>query len=399
MKILKDYWRFILVGIITAMTLMTSVPSAVNGQGQFAFDLYARLAAEGENLFFSPHSVSSALIMTWCGAMGRTERQMREILGIAPGTQAHQDYSETASAIAGIEEKGHIEIRSANSLWPQEGYPFRSQYLDIMKEYYRADITTADYAAYPESARLAINRWVEERTRERIRDLMGPGSVDADTRMVLVNAVYFLGSWELPFEHEATSSVPFFAESGDVSTCDMMSGSGMYRYTEDDGAQVLEMKYRGGDVSMVAVLPRPGRTLADLESSLQAGIGRWTSSMKSREVEVFFPRFRIEWGSRSLVPFLQDMGMTEAFGSDADFSGMAGSRGDLYISDVVHKAFVEVDETGTEAAAATGAVMTLTSMPVDPVPVFRADRPFSFFIRENRTGTILFMGRVADPAR
>ncbi len=371
----------------------------------FALDLYARLKEDGENLFFSPYSISTALAMTYGGARGETREQMARALRFAQnGTALHSAFASLAERMERVQSKGEIELHIANSLWPQKDYPFMEDYISLMKEHYGVSVTPVDYVQAAEEARKAINAWVEEQTAEKIKDLIGRGALDELTCLVLVNAIYFHGAWENLFEEDATQVAPFTAEDGrQAMDVHMMHQRSRFPYAETDMVQVLEMPYAGGDVSMVVVLPRDREGgLGRVETMLEENPGRleeWLGMLRSREVDVYFPRFQFEWGTHTLVPELRAIGMKDAFEAGrADFSGMDGSR-ELFVSDVLHKAFVEVNEEGTEAAAATAVVISRQAVSISRPPVFRADHPFLFLIRENTTGSILFIGRVNEPDR
>lgn len=396
--------------IIAAMTVLFFVPvsaghaaglmmSTAADNAVFAFDIFSVLKEEKGNLFFSPYSISSALAMTYGGARGNTAFQMEGAMRFSRGQEeTHKAFGELDSLLRDIQSRGNVELAVANSIWPQAGYGFLPEYTKLLKKYYGVEITPVDYARAPEPARKKINEWVEVKTKEKIEDLVPKGSIDPLTRLVLVNAIYFKGDWEEQFDPQDTAEAPFFVSPGKSVNTPLMTRTGEYGYSDMGDLQMLELPYAGGDLSMMVILPGTGSSIADLEKNMTLeNFSIWKESMFETKVEVFLPKFRITWGSLSLVDALKSLGMIDAFSdTKADFSGMDGRPYRLYITDVLHKAFVDVNEEGTEAAAATAVVVGTRSM-YAPIPVFRADHPFIFVIQENSTGSILFMGRVNDP--
>lgn len=371
------------------------------GNARFACDLYAQLKTSKGNLFFSPFSVSSALAMTSAGARGETATQMEKALRVPfAAEKLPPAYCALLAHLDAVQTKGHVQLGVANSLWPQKEFAFLDSYLALAKEYYHAAATPLDYKQNEPAARAAINGWVAEKTKDKIQNLIA-GPLNANTRLVLVNAVYFKGDWALPFEKENTRSEPFYRSENTSVDIPLMHHKGNYRYAESDGIQILELPYAGRDLSMFVLLPvgKTPEALATVEQALSVeNFHQWRSKMRSRAVILTLPKFKITWGSTSLLPALKALGMGGAFSLAADFSGLTGAKG-LFVDEVFHKAFVDVNETGTEAAAATSVGMRTTSIQLRPPPpvMFRADHPFLFFIQENSTRSILFMGRVAAP--
>jgi serpin B len=373
-----------------------------DGNVAFAFDLYRTLRGEDGNLFFSPYSISTALAMTYAGAAGNTASQMAASLHFAlPADRLHPAVNAYALDLEAradqVEEGTPFELSIANSLWGQEGFPFLGTFLDLLAENYGAGMRLVDYQDDPEGARQAINDWVSDETRDKIKDLIPQGAIDAMTRLVLANAIYFKAGWLDPFEETATGPEPFHLLDGSTVEIPMMHQSESFGYVLGDGFGVIELPYRNGNTSMLILLPDAGQFEA-VEGQLSAEmltdlLGRMTYG----QVNLGLPKFTYE-SEFNLNQALMELGMTEAFDSDrADFSGMDGAR-DLYISDVLHKAFVSVDEQGTEAAAATAVIMELTSAPMgEPIP-FTVDRPFIYLIRDQQSGTVLFLGRVMNPS-
>jgi serpin B len=370
----------------------------VQGNTAFALNLYRELQEKEGNLFFSPHSISTALTMTYAGARGKTERQMAHALHLPLGQKPlHPAFATLQARLQAVQDRGDVRLSVANALWPQEGYPFLEEYLALAEQHYGVRINAVDFAGDAEAARSRINAWVEEKTDNKICDMISPGVLSALTRLVLVNAIYFKGNWASQFDPALTGEAPFRITPDRQVPVPLMTQEGPFSYAEGDRLQILEMPYIGDALSMIILLPRQVDDLAELEDALSPEtLDQWTTNLREREVQVFVPRFKITAQFR-LDRALINLGMVDAFDmGKADFSGMDGLKAWLYIAAVLHKAFVEVNEEGTEAAAATAVVMKMRSLPLPP-PIFRADRPFLFLIRENRTGSILFLGRVVNP--
>jgi serpin B len=396
MKNIRQYLLFSI--LLPAVAFGAAKDSAVTGNTAFALDLYGKLRAQEGNLFLSPYSISTALAMTHGGARGETEAQMAKVLHFdLPQEQLHSAFATLEAGLSGVQKKGKVKLAVANSLWPQKGYAFLPEYLDLCKIQYGTAITPLDYAGAGETARKTINDWVEDKTNKKITDLIAPGVLNALTRMVLVNAIYFKGDWASQFKADATQKQPFHISASQTVEAPLMHQKREFGFSENNDLQVLELPYSGDDLSMIVLLPRKTDGLAGLEAKLTVqNLAAWTGKLHRQKVEVFLPKFKMT-AQFSLNEKLSALGMTDAFTGKADFSGMTGNR-DLYISAVIHKAFVEVNEEGTEAAAATAVVMAARSMP-RPSPVFRADHPFLFLIRDNATGSILFLGRITDPTK
>jgi serine protease inhibitor len=397
-------WTWAVLGLALGLLPAGAEPDVnrlVDGNTAFALELYSQLDREG-NLFVSPYSISSALAMTYAGARGATAAEMEQALHFQLGQEGtHPAFRELQGRLADIEKKGHIQLAVANSLWPQQDYPFLTDYLDGVKAAYDSVVVPQDFKGNTEGARRTINRWVEEKTREKIKDLIAPGNLDALTRLVLVNAIYFKGNWAVPFKPEQTATADFHIAADAVVPVPLMSQTRRMFYGEFDDCQVAKLPYAGGDLSMLVVLPRERDGLAALEERLTPDVlAAWREGLAERDVRMFLPKFKFTWGVRELNGPLKALGMEKAF-SDvaADFSGMDGQVHWLYIGLVLHKAFVEVNEEGTEAAAATAVVMKARAMRPATPPDFRADHPFLYLIQEESTGAILFMGRVADPTK
>jgi serpin B len=370
----------------------------VRGNTEFALDLYGRLRTEKGNLFLSPYSISSALAMTYAGARGNTAAQMADVLRFRVGDDVlHKTFNSITQGLNQKGKRGDFELSVANALWGQEGYSFLDSLLELNEKHYGAGMNLVDFARDAEGARRIINAWVEKETRDKIKDLIKPGVLNRDARLVLTNAIYFKGIWASQFDTARTRDEPFWLSPDTSVTVPMMHQTEEFGYMETETLQALELPYRGDALSMLVLLPKQKGGLPELEPSLSAeALAMWLKRLAKHEVIVSLPRFSVT-AEFSLAETLKTMGMAEAFVPGlADLSGTDGTR-DLFISAVVHKAFVDVNEEGSEAAAATAVVEELEEI-VGPGPsVFRADHPFLFIIRDNESGSILFMGRLVDP--
>jgi len=371
---------------------VTNRRAVVDGNTAFAVDLYQQLRTAPGNLFFSPYSLSSALAMTYAGARGTTEQQMANVLHFAlPQDRLHAQFAELQAILTATQRSNAIQLLVANSLWPAQGASLKPDFLDRLQKNYQTRLTALDYGQ-TEAARQTINQWVEDQTKQKIKELFKPGILDPTTVLVLANAIYFKGVWSTPFKPELTQAVPFHLDSSSAIDAPMMHAWTMKcGYHAEPDVQLLELPYEGDRLAMVILLPRQVDGLSVLEQGLTAPkLEAWLGKLGKQDVQVWLPKFKTTTEFR-LDEQLKALGMVDAFSGAADFSGMFGMRGP-HISAVVHKAFVEVNEAGTEAAAATGVVMK-ASRP----PTFRADHPFLFLIRERNTGSILFLGRIVNP--
>ncbi len=381
------------------------VEQLVSGNTAFAFDLYQAVRTEDGNIVYSPYSISLAFAMAYGGARGETAAQMADTLHYTLlGDQFHPafnaldlDLARRPNQAADVDEKERFQLNIANSLWGQDGWPFLPEYLDLLAVNYGAGMHLVDFENAPESARRQINDWVSDQTRRRIQDIVPPGMIDPSTRLVLANAIYFKATWEYEFDANETSDEPFYLLNGETVNVPMM---GMetgrnFAYASGDGWQAVALPYKGGLTEMVVIVPDAGNFEA-FESTLTAErYGEILAAMQTQEVILSMPKFTFET-QYGLKDILTGMGMQAAFDPDtADFSGIDGQR-DLVISDAIHKAFIAVDEKGTEAAAATVVIMMTGALMPQGI-VLTIDRPFFYVIRDVPTGTILFMGRVVDP--
>ena len=373
------------------------INEAVAGNSDFAFDLYGKLKDKepNSNLFFSPYSISTALAIVYAGAHGETEKQMETALHFTlPNQNLYSAFGALQKQLIQEDNSRGYRLLLANALWLQKGEPVLEEFLNLTKNYYGAGITLLDFVNETEKSRQTINSWVEEKTKEKIKELIPPNGVNPETVLVLTNAIYFKGEWKNKFEKQFTKRTDFHISAKDKVEVDMMLTENMYKGYQDKKIQIVELPYKNDEISMVVILPREIEGITELEKTLTAeNLNSLLSKMRTGQIEVYLPKFKMAWGTFSLNKALIDLGMPDAFDKKkANFSGING-KGGIWISNVFHKAFIEVNEEGTEAAAGTAVVLT-KGLYMD----FRADHPFIFIIKDNRTGSILFMGRVMKPA-
>ncbi len=373
---------------------------AVQDSNAFAVDLYRQLRTRPGNLFFSPESISSAFAMAYAGARGQTATEMASVFHFSlPPDQLHPAMG---ALVASMNAKhSNYELHVADALWAEQDTNFLDSYLKLTQADYGAGFHRVDFKTSPEAVRGTINQWVEQQTNNKIQNLIQPGVLTTSTKLVLTNAIYFKGDWSAPFEKSNTEDGEFHLTAAQTIKAPLMHRQGSYRYLNGGTFQALELPYKGDDLSMVVLLPNETEGLPALEKSFTAAAAKnWIEKLNfAPKVILTLPRFTMTQ-QFELSGALSGMGMPLAFRGSADFSGMTG-KPEFTISAAIHKAFVDVSETGTEAAAATATVMTATAMrriaPEPPPIIFRADHPFLFLIRDVKTGGILFMGRVADP--
>lgn len=392
--------------LVTVATIGTVVraeegrmSSVAEGNSQFAVDLYGKLRNQPGNLFFSPSSISTALAMTYAGARGETADQMARVLHFpSPQDKLPEGFRWLHAALRPVAEKPGYRLNVANRLWGQQGYHFLPDFLAVTRDSFHAELAEVDFIGNTELARETINEWVEKQTQDKIKDLVTRGVLTPQSRLVLTNAIYFKGDWTRPFPKAATQDEIFHVSSDKTTTAPLMHKTDNFKFTAVDGLKALDLPYGNGDLSTVVLLPDEIDGLAALEQKLSyESLTRWINGLQKRKVQVFLPRFKLT-SDFSLSTVLAAMGMPLAFDQKrADFTGIS-TQEELYISAVLHKAFVDVNEEGTEAAAATGVVMAARAamIPTEP-PLFRADHPFVFLIVDNRTKSILFLGRVVNP--
>ncbi len=361
----------------------------------FSLKLYGKLAGGKGNLAVSPYSIEEALALALAGAKGETAKEIARVLynSDSPSTRS----SVLRSALKQYSADGQVEINIANALWLQKSYRFLDDYLKTAQDAFQAELRYGDFVKAAESARLEINAWVSAVTKTKIPELIPAGMLDAATRLVVVNAIYFKADWKEAFNVQATQEQDFWKGDAEKIRVPMMSQSDEFRYYESDAAQLLELPYMGEKVAMLLLLPKGKDGLARLEQSLNASsLSQSIDKLQSQKVLVKLPRFKAE-AKAQLGDILKSLGMRAAFSRAADFSGMDGTR-DLSISEVIHQAVVETDEKGTVAAAATAIAVRAASIPKPP-PQFIADHPFIYFIVDTASRNILFMGRVDDPRK
>jgi serpin B len=378
------------------------VKNLVDGNNAFALDIYNSLRAENGNLILSPYSISLALAMTYAGARSKTESQMAQTMHFAPQDQLHPAFNTLDLAL----EKNHITLNKnqepmklsiANSIWAEQTFSFQPDFLDTIALNYGAGVHLADFVNQAEPARKAINGWVSDKTKDKINNLLPQDSVGPDTRLALVNAIYFKADWLNQFDADSTGDAPFYLTDGTEITTKTMHENSLYPYVQGDGYQVVELAYAGETAAMDIIVPDAGNFETFESLFNQEILDQIFNGMQPASLELGLPKFQFT-KDLELSDTLKNLGMSDAFDADlADFSGMTGKK-DLFIGSVVHKAFIAVDEKGTEAAAASAVTITEAFGPLFEVNL-QIDRPFIFIIRDTVNGQILFIGRVMNPAQ
>ncbi len=366
---------------------------AANG---FTAKLYASVKKTPGNVLLSGTSVRHALEIVYLGARTDTARELATVLELPDATKAGA--LAKAEDASWQEARGKAELVVANRLWADQAFTLKSDFTTAVDAAFGAAAAPVDFQHAPEAARTTINAWVSDKTAKKIPELFAPGSVDKRSRVVVTNAIYFKGSWASPFLATATKDEPFAGRTKGVKVPTMHATSSN-RFAHVGNAKILELRYDGSQLGMLVVLPDDAAGLAKVEDTLSADVFEsWTHALAMQRVAVSLPKFGFAWG-RALANPLQELGVKTAFSSRADLSGIADATGSehLQLSQVMHKTWVAVDEQGTEAAAATGAVMSTTSLPMGPIAEFKADHPFLFFVYDTKKGRILFAGRVSDP--
>ncbi len=389
----------------------SEVDESVRGNSAFALDLYWTLSSEDGNLFYSPYSISIALGMTYAGARGETEQQMADTLHFTlPQSTLHPAFNtlhldlDSRGGDKDDNDPSAFRLNVANALWGQEGYQFLDEFTAVVGENYGTAVRRTDFVSQPEESRVRINDWVANETEDLITEIIPPRKFEEQApALVLTNAIYFNGAWTRKFK-EMPRPTDFHKLGGETVAVPMMNSSDKRRYASGDGYQAIELSYKFSSMSMTILLPDSG-TFQEFEGSLDDKLAaQVTEGLESRMVNLTMPRFKFE-STFDVIDMLKSMGMTNAFDiKKANFSGMdgksciAGDADCLYLSNVFHKAFVDVDEEGTEAAAATAVIAVPSSAPPGPPVEVIVDRPFIFLISDRATGTILFVGRVLDPS-
>ncbi len=368
------------------------------GNNEFAIEMYRKLAVPGKNLFISPLSIGTAFAMTVAGARGATRGEIERVMHFkASGDELARSWSGLLADLDERAEAGKFQWNAANRIWIEKKFSLGKDFVKTMKKSYDAAIKQVDFSGDPEGARGDINDWVAKQTKNKITGLLPGGAVTGATSLVLTNAVYFMGSWEHPFDEKSTVQAEFFVTPARKATVPLMKNMGVYRFAEYDDLSAIALPYRNGagrndSLSMIVLLPKKTTGLAEIEKKMSAdALVRWIAGMGAHEVTVELPRFEVT-SFAGLSEQLKSMGMKTAFTPDADFSGIAPG---LFIGEAFHKAYVSVNEKGTEAAAATAILMVRANG--GKKFSFRADHPFLFAIRDDKTGAILFIGRVVDP--
>ena len=373
-----------------------NVQPLVESNNIFALDLYAKLSAHEGNLCFSTYSISVVLAMTFAGARGATEKQIKDVMQTTlTQYEFHAGFAQLQKQISAIGKEENVELLLANSIYPHNRYSFLESFVNLLRENYGIPIKPLDYSE-PETARRTINQWVNEKTQEHISELLPVGILDSLTRLVLVNAIYFKGLWEKQFDKQDTVNSPFRVSNEKYVNIPMMRQKSGFRYTEDNQAQVLELPYQGKSLSLIIILPKESDGLVMIAKSLSfKKLSIWSKNIFEQTVDVHLPLFKIK-SNFNLNDTLISMGMPDAFDMDkADFSGIDDTK-ELYISNTIHQADIEVNEEGATATAATAVIMGTRSFPQEYQ--FHVDHPFIFLLRENTTSGILFIGRVLNPA-
>lgn len=373
----------------------------------FAFDVYSELKDldDSKNVFYSPYSITTALGMLYEGAGSHTAEEIQSVFRFIEDPEIRRD-SVAAVHQALNKKRSRFQLSSANSLWAEQTYPFLKEYTSTLKTFYKGRATNVDFVNEPDAARIRINNWVEKNTNNKIKDLFGEGTIHDATRMVLVNAVYFKGKWKNKFIKKDTQDRDFTLQNGTKISVPLMNQEARFNYFENESLQAVEMIYKGKELSMLVLLPTETSNIAELEANLNLeNFIIWRTALVPETVNLALPRFTFMTKYDKLSDTLSDMGMPSAFIAPkpdnldiaANLSLMDGER-NLYVETIVHQAFVAVDEQGTEAAAATGGVVSGPTSVPPPPKIFHADRPFIFIIQERKTGNILFLGKVLDPS-
>ncbi|MCK5877326.1 MAG: serpin family protein [Candidatus Marithrix sp.] len=357
------------------------IEMVVNNNNKFALELYEQLKTD-DNLFFSPYSISTVMAMVYSGAKGNTASQMAQVLHF-PNQQIHKDFYLLQQQINN--PQANLKLQIDNLFCGQQGYYFLTDFKTNLKKFYQIELQEIDFATDYKKIHHEINTWVESKTK--IKNLLKPGIINQFTRLMLINTIYFKGQWINKFNPSTPSK--FWLTTKDSIKVPMMKQKGYFSYTSDQIAQIIELPYMG-KISMLIILPK--QNFAKVERLLSIRLNKWLRSLHTQKVTVYLPKFKIN-KNFELSQSLSTMGMKNAFNNEADFSGIDRTE-ELYLSAVVHQAFIEVNEEGTEASAATGAIFNTRGM----IPKFKADHPFIFLIRHNPSNSILFMGKVVNPS-
>lgn len=389
---------FISLAITGGAAETADTKPTVTGNTAFALDLYGKLRTQEGNLFLSPYSISTALAMTCGGARGNTEKQMAAALRFTvPQEQLHLGFAALQSRLNAVQQKSKVTLTTANAIWVQQGYAVKPPFTELCRTRYQSEVNTADFAGNKSGACRTINDWVAGKTQQRIKNILAADKLPDTVRMILVNAIYFKGDWASRFDKQRNYRAEFQVVEGRTPTVEFMAQLQNFPYAETPKLQLLEMPYTEKSLSMLVLLPSATSSLAELEASLTASnLAVWVGAMRPMPVAVLFPKFEFAHGF-DLRQALESLGMTDAFRPErAALTGIS-TEPRFHLGPVLHEAFVKVNEEGTEAAAATTGHGIGCSASYQAN--FRADRPFLFLIRDNSTGSILFLGRVVDPTQ
>jgi serpin B len=384
--------KMLIVFLIIIGSLTIDAQTIVEGNTQFAFDLLAQLKDQKNNVFFSPYSISTALFMTASGARGNTEKQMLKVLHQPQNSLAY--HKSFGALITKAGAKKNVELSIVNSIWPQKGYHFKPEYLSLLKTAYKSQVTECDFVKDPNGEALKINKWVADKTKNKITDIIEPGVLDASTRLVLANAIYFYGEWKTTFDSSKTIEAPFYRKAEEIPNVRFMNALFAMEYAHNDMFKMISIPYKNNEVSMLIFLPNEPDSFSTALNSLD--IRQYSALSKQlvpQKIDLFLPKFKIET-EYMLQDLLPDMGMVDAFSGEANFSGMTSDKS-LLISKVIHSAFIDVNEKGTEAAAAT--VVVVSRNGGNHTITIKLDHPFIFMIKDNATEQLLFMGIMNNP--
>jgi len=368
----------------------------VRGNNGFSLELYKKLDSKEKNIFFSPISITTAFAMVYLGAKNETAKEISKTLNYnMPADSTSMAFNELTKQMNQSAETSKITLEIANMLWGQKGSKLLKSYLTNCKKYFGASLRELDFLGNSSGSADIINKWVSDKTNNKIKNLVNPALLKGAS-LVLTNAVYFYGNWDIKFKKDNTRKEKFYISEKNTFDTDMMHQTEKFNYGKFNNYAVLELPYKNKSMSMFILLPDKINGLNEMEKNLSNDdLENSLNNLEKTKVNITLPKFKIEY-STGLSDILSKMGMTSAFGPKADFSGMTGSKG-LFISSVIHKAFIDVNEEGTEAAAATAIIMT-KSMPMpEKTKDFKADHPFMFMIRDNSSGCILFMGNLLKP--
>ena len=384
--------KFIISFIFPAFVFSLQAQNSIESNNQFGFDFYQKIRTNS-NFVFSPASISSAFAMTYNGAAGNTFNEMAQVFHFNKNLiEFNSDYKNLFTL---DEKQKDFQFYNANSLWIQEGLEIEHDFLDVNKTYYEASLNLMDFIKNAEKSRITINDWVSKKTHNKINDLLGPSSIDNATRLVLVNALYFKGSWKKQFKKDHNTKENFQVGKRDYIETEFMNTSINTWYFQDKYAEIVDIPYSNDDYSLMVIVPKCYRKFKKLEKKLNFEYyNNFIAKKEKKQVKLSIPKFNIK-SDYDLGETLIKMGLKDAFTSNADFSGITKQE-KLYISEAIHKATIEINEEGTEAAAATAVVMRKTSVLLDNIEL-KIDKPFIYILRNNKTNCIYFMGKIVNP--